>query len=154
MQAAIGLAQVERADELVDRKREIFRWYYEELAGTDGAALNSEMPGTKNSYWMVTVVLHPELGIKKEQLGSYLGERGIGTRPVFHPLSSIPAYREQPEAAAARSRNQQAYRVSPYGLNLPSAFSITRDQVAYVGQTIRELIAQANEENVERNSAA
>ena len=61
MQAALGLAQLERIDELVERKRQIFNWYQSELSNINGITLNYEAPETKNTYWMVTVVLDKEL---------------------------------------------------------------------------------------------
>jgi perosamine synthetase len=61
-----------------------------------------------------------------------MSERGIGSRPFFHPLSSIPAYRESEHAEKARQGNKNAYKVSPYGLNLPSGLNLTEEKVDYV----------------------
>jgi perosamine synthetase len=141
MQAALGLAQLERVEELIDRKRQQYAWYVEEFSGTEGVSLNYEDPLARNSYWMNTIVLHPSLGWTKSDLHKRLAEHGIATRPFFHPLSSIPAYRETPQAKAAALRNKVSYALSPYGLNLPSALSLTRDDVAYVGQTVRAILA-------------
>ena len=140
MQAALGLAQLERIDELIERKREQFAWYQDELSGIDGLALNPEPAGLRNSYWMVTVVLQPRLGIRKEDLHAQLAEHGIASRPFFHPLSSIPAYRDTPEARMAAQRNRNAYALSPFGLNLPSALALTRDDVAYVCEAVRKIL--------------
>src|SRR2546421_625820 len=63
MQAALGLAQLERIDELIERKREIFRWYKEELSDIEGLTLNPEPTTTKNAFWMMTAVLDPRRGI-------------------------------------------------------------------------------------------
>lgn len=65
MQAALGLAQLERIDELVERKRQIFNWYKSELGNIQGITLNYEAPDTKNAYWMVTVVFDEKFGLKK-----------------------------------------------------------------------------------------
>src|SRR5262249_19308185 len=92
MQAALGKAQVERLDELVDGKRQIFGWYQERLGDVAALTLNAEPEGRKNSYWMSTVVVDPERGLRKEAVGAALSEHGIDTRPFFHPLSSLPAY--------------------------------------------------------------
>ena len=143
MQAALGLAQLERIEELVAHKRDIYRWYAEELAGLDGVTLNYEAPGTKNVYWMVTVILDPRFGLRKEQLMARFAERNIDCRPFFHPLSSIPAYRDTPQAEAARARNHVSYRVSPYGLNLPSGMDMTEAKVGRVCATLREILADA-----------
>jgi len=142
MQAALGLAQLERIDELVTRKREIFAWYAEELAGVEGVRLNVEAPGTKIVYWMVTVVLDPELGIVKEALQEQLVARGVDTRPFFHPLSALPAYEARPEAKAARERNRVAYALSPYALNLPSGLNLDRALVHQVCTALRGIIGR------------
>jgi perosamine synthetase len=92
LQAALGLAQLERVEELVERKRAIFSWYRQELGGLDGITLNCELPRTRNSYWTVTAILDPKFGLTKEILHRELAKAGISTRPFFHPLSSLPAY--------------------------------------------------------------
>jgi perosamine synthetase len=141
MQAALGTAQLERVEELVVRKREIFAWYAEELAGLPGVTLNYEAPGTKNTYWMVTAVLDESLGLRKERLMEQLASEGIDCRPFFHPLSSLPAYAASPEAAAAKGRNRVSYAISPFGINLPSALNLTREQVRRVAAALRAVLA-------------
>ena len=70
-----------------------------------------------------------------------LDEKGIASRPMFHPLSSLPAYDGQADALAARKRNEVSYRLSPWGINLPSAMNLTREQVQRVADTLRRLLA-------------
>jgi perosamine synthetase len=144
VQAALGLAQVERGDELVARKREIFSWYQEELGDLPGVSLNAETAGAVNSYWMTTVVWDAALGVSKVELAAQLRERGIDTRPFFYPLSSLPAYQNSPHAAIARQQHHAAYRVSPHGLNLPSSFRLTRDEASVVAGHLRHLLQQAS----------
>jgi perosamine synthetase len=141
MQAALGLAQLERLDELVAKKREIFSWYRDELADWNAGTLNPDVPGLYNSYWMSTVVLDPALGVTKEALILLLKAQGIDVRPFFHPLSAIPAFRETPEAAVARERNKNSYAITPFGINLPSALSLDRAQVKYVCEALRREVA-------------
>ncbi len=138
--AAIGLAQVERSEELVARKREIFEWYREALTGVEGIFMNHEPANTKNTFWMVTAVLDPMLEWPKEKLMAALDAEGIDSRPMFHPLSSLPAYNGQVEAAVARKRNAVSYRLSPWGINLPSAMNLTREQVQRVAETLRRIL--------------
>jgi perosamine synthetase len=137
MQAALGLAQLERVAELVEQKRAIFSWYRDAITagplGSSGAVtLNAEPEGTTNSYWMITAILSPELGWKKERLMPKLREQGIATRPFFDPLSSLEPFRESEAGRAAATRNTVSYALAPYGINLPSALSVTQDDVAYV----------------------
>jgi perosamine synthetase len=142
MQAALGLAQLERVEELIARKREQFGWYMEELGGIDGVRLNPEPPGLRSTYWMVTVVLDSKLGWTKERLHHELGQYGIATRPFFHPLSSIPAYRDTTQAKEAAQRNRNAHAVSRCALNLPSALRLTRDDIGYVSEVVRRLLRE------------
>ena len=138
--AAIGLAQVERAEELVARKRETFEWYREALADVEGITLNHEPANTKNTFWMVTAVLDPMLEWPKEKLMVAFDAEGIDSRPMFHPISSLPAYDGQAEAAVARKRNAVSYRLSPWGINLPSAMNLTYEQVQRVAETLRRIL--------------
>ena len=147
MQAALGLAQLERIDELMARKREMFGWYRDELSDIEGLTLNPQAPTTRNAYWMITAVLNPALGIEKDYLQRELSDRNIDSRPFFHPLSSIPAYQHSDQARLARERNHVSYEICPYGINLPSALNLTRSQVAYVSDALRTIID-------ERSSAA
>jgi len=140
MQAALGLAQLERIDELLRRKRQIFSWYYRELSGCKGIAFNYEGSEIKNTYWMVTVILDEKIGLEKETVIKLMAEKGIDCRPFFYPLSSLPAYQNLEQAKLAQSRNSTSYRISPYGLNLPSALNMTKEKIKYVCKNLKAII--------------
>ncbi|MGY8676182.1 MAG: DegT/DnrJ/EryC1/StrS family aminotransferase, partial [Verrucomicrobiia bacterium] len=140
LQAALGLAQLERIEELVGRKREIFEWYQNGLGDLDLVRLNSEPAETRNSYWMSTVLFDPSLGLDKENAMGRLLEAGIDTRPFFNPLSSLEAYAKSSAAAEARGRNRIAYELSPRGINLPSALNLTESDVDKVCSAVRKIV--------------
>ena len=140
MQAALGLAQLERIDELVERKRQIFDWYRSELGNIQGITLNYEAHNTKNTYWMVTVVIAEKFGLKKEELMDSMSEKGIDCRPFFYPLSSIPAYQDLEQAKQARQRNRNAYKISPYGINLPCGMNMTKEKVGHVCDVLKSVL--------------
>lgn len=142
MQAALGLAQLERLDELMARKREIFGWYKDQLAAIQGVTLNPESASARNSYWMVTVILDATLGIEKDGLIKEMSQRNIDCRPFFRPLSSIPAYEGTREARQAESRNVVSYRLAPYGINLPSGLNMTEAKVAYVCDALQAILRE------------
>lgn len=154
LQAALGLAQLERVEELVERKRRIFSWYREQLEGIGGLRLNVEVPGTKSGYWMVTVVLDASYGLEKERLIDLLGRKGIDCRPFFHPLSSLPAYAGSPQARLARQRNRVAFQLSPYAVNLPSALNLTEEQVTYVCDSLKDILKHPRESSSMVETAA
>ena len=89
---------------------------------------------------MVTAVLDPKFDWPKEKMMEALDKEGIDSRPMFHPLSSLPAYDGQAEASVARKRNAVSYRFSPWGINLPSAMNLTREQVQRVAETLRRIL--------------
>jgi perosamine synthetase len=132
LQAALGQAQLDRIDELVSMKRQIFSWYRDRLKGRADLALNAEPVGTVNSYWMTTVVLDESAAFDKTGLAEALARHGIATRPFFYSLSSLPAYATTAEAARARDANPVGRRLSRLGVNLPSALNLTEDDVDYV----------------------
>jgi len=140
MQAALGLAQLERIEELVERKQQIFRYYQEILQSTDGITLNFEPPTTKNSYWMVTAIFDSKFGLSKEDIIQMLKVKGIDSRPFFYPLSSQPAYDSLASAREAEVRNTVSYRISPYGVNLPSAMNMDKEQVKYVCNAVKKVL--------------
>ncbi len=129
MQAALGLAQLERIEEIVDCKREVFSWYQELLGSCQDIVLNVEPEGTTNSYWMVTAVVSEECGLEKKQLMDGMKEQGVDCRPFFHPLSSIPAFHETPQAVYAQKNNLIGKNISRRGINLPSAPVLTYSEV-------------------------
>jgi len=140
MQAALGLAQLERLSELVEMKRRLFAWYREELASVPGLTLNAEPAGTKNSYWMITVVVDAARRVTTKDLMARLDAADIDSRPFFHPLSSLPAYAGRPEADAARKRNVVAYSIAGRAVNLPSALNLSRADVARVCAVVRDAV--------------
>lgn len=141
VQAALGLAQTERFDELVAKKREIFGWYREALGDVEGLRLNHEPEGVRNSYWMTTAVLDPELGWKSRQLMAALSEFNIDARPFFSPLSSLAPYRDlATDEDRAPRQNPVGYRVSAHGVNLPSALILERADIEYVADAVRQIV--------------
>lgn len=143
LQAAFGLAQLERIDELVARKRQIFGWYREAFESLPELTLNAEPAGTKNSFWMTNVLLPESVGLRKEDIAPRFAAAAIDYRPFFHPLSSLPAYAPEPQAEWARARNQVAYRLAPRGVNLPSPMNLDRADVARVSRVVADALADA-----------
>jgi perosamine synthetase len=143
LQAALGLAQLERIEELACRKREIFSWYEDELSDADGVTLNYQRPDTQSCYWMVTVLLDYRMGIGKDRLVREMDEMNIDCRPFFWPLSSLPAYAALRQAEQARQRNPISYQISPYAINLPSGFNMTLEKVRYVSESLKKIVRQS-----------
>ncbi len=139
MQAALALAQVERVDELLDRKRAIYSWYQEELADIEFLRMHAERSGLTSSYWLPAVAIEPKQRFDNLRVMRELEKCNIDIRPLYYPLSSLLPYRETPSGRQARERNRVAYAVSPYGFNLPSSLEMTREDAALVAGKLRQL---------------
>ena len=121
IQAAIGCAQLERVEELVARKREIFRYYRERLEPLGGIAMNPEPPGTVNGAWMPTAVFAPETGVTRERLQAAFAAENIDARVFFWPLSSLPMFEDC-------SENRVAWDIPGRAINLPSFHDISEQE--------------------------
>lgn len=140
LQAAFGLAQIERVEELIAKKRQIFDWYRSALDGVSGISLNAEPQGTVNSYWMVTVILDPSFGMDKFALMDAFRERNIDTRPFFSPLSSLPAFADRPESSVHMPKEPVGIDIAKYGVNLPSGYHMTPDLVQRVAYALKQIL--------------
>lgn len=118
IQAAIGCAQLERIDELVGRKREIFQYYAERLLKLPGVSMNLENPGTIYGYWMPTAVFAPETGVTRDKLLEIFQKENIDGRVFFWPLSSLPMFEPHRE-------NRWAWDIPERAINLPSYHDLT-----------------------------
>jgi perosamine synthetase len=132
LQAAMGCAQIERAEELIEKKRKIFSWYRESLKGVP-CTLNPELEGTKNSYWMPTAIFDKSVELDRDALFDYMKKFNIDSRPFFYPLSSLPMFETQPA-------NRIAYDIYERGINMPSHHELTREDIQYVCTVIRNFL--------------
>jgi perosamine synthetase len=140
MQAALGLAQLERIEELVQKKRDIFAMYRDAFLDVPGITLNAEPAGTKNSYWMITAVWDRALGKSKNDIVMAMRNGGVDVRPFFHPLSSLPAYAELPGVEIAGQRNVVSYDIGSRAVNLPSGFNVSEREVGTVCTALRRAL--------------
>ena len=129
IQAALGLAQFERVDELVDRKRLIFSWYEERLGEIEGLYLNKEANWAKSIYWMTSVFLEKDFGISRNNLMHSLRKDKIDTRPVFPTISKYPMWYSD-------CKNPNAVSISDNSINLPSGHNLEEDQIDFICKSI------------------
>ena len=134
IQAAIALAQIEKAEEIVAKKRQIFSWYYDRLKDIKEIALNVETPETRNIFWMPSLVLGDEVKYERDEFIKLLRERKVDSRPMFYPISSFPMFESVPE------RNPVAYTIPTRAINLPSGHIRTEEEIDYICAHIRDLL--------------
>lgn len=136
IQAAIGCAQVERIDELIDRKRQVFLAYKEALDDVQGASMNPEPAGTQNGFWMPTVVFEESTGVTREALQAGFAQKNIDARVFFHPLSGLPMFNPQFD-------NFNAWNIPARAINLPSCHDMTEDETRRVVDVVLSVRASA-----------
>lgn len=139
MQAALGLAQVERFDEIVARKRQIAREYTRRLSGLGGVALPAEEPWARSVFWMYGLVLGDEVDMDNARLAEELRRRGVETRPFFLGMHEQPALHAR--GLFEGERHPVAERLARRGLYLPSGLGLTGEQLERVCEAVREVLA-------------
>ena len=135
LQAAVGVAQVKRLPGFIDKKRQIARWYEKSLAPLAQAGrvrLHVEAPWAKSVFWMYSVLL-ADTRVPLNEVRRALAERGVDTRPFFHPAHVLPPY-------ATGERLPVAEDLAGRGLNLPSSIGLEQDQVERVAQALVEAL--------------
>lgn len=132
LQAALGCAQISRIDELVNKKRQIFNWYKDLLADIP-CQMNPEPYGTKNSYWLPTIVFDKSINFDREVFFVLMKENGIDSRPFFFPLTSLPMFKEKKE-------NIVAYNIYQRAVNLPSYHDLSYEEVKKICNLISNFI--------------
>ena len=135
LQAAIGLAQLEQAEDLVARRIANADRYDAGLAGVPGLVLPPRTPGVRNVFWMYALLVGDEFGMDRDRLMIELGLRGIETKTFFIPLHLQPIYYDP----AAEGGYPVAEDIARRGLYLPSAGGLSAAEAAYVIDAIRDL---------------
>lgn len=136
IQAALGLAQFHRLDELLSIKKHHLDFYKKELGHLD-VKLNFEPSNVRNGAWITGLVLGDSYNVDKVTMIGKLEELGVPSRPFFYPLSSLPAYDVEKEY---RQKNKKAYKISNRGINLPGAYNLTDEQLKFICDNIKKVL--------------
>lgn len=143
IQAALGVAQLERVSAFVQAKREIAATYRAELDSIPYLMLNALTPGMTNACWMSSVVLGTGSPLSADELAHELRMRGIDTRPFFIPMSQLPHLAKFRRVGRTGEGCPIALHLSKSGLNLPSGTALLHDEVVEIASTLRSLLTQA-----------
>lgn len=127
--AAIGVAQLEKADDFIARKREIAGLYADKLKDLP-VKCHKEMPGTTHSYWMCSLLVKDEQ--ERDALRSFLDSKNIETRPLFFPAHMMPVYNRIYES------HPVCENIGLRGINIPSWPGLTNEQIEYICDCIHK----------------
>jgi perosamine synthetase len=134
--AAIGLAQLEKVEWHIERRREVARWYYEGLKDNPSLILPVEKEWAKNVYWMFSVLLDEKIKTSRDEVMVRLLEQGIETRPIFHPMHVLPPYCSSSQDSSLPVAESIAQR----GMNLPTWAGLGKKDVHFVCQSLLECL--------------
>lgn len=140
VQAAIGLAQFEKIDELVERRRKHARQYNELLSKVPGLTLPVEKKGAKNVYWMYALLVEDDFGLGRDELMQALQQEGIETRTFFIPMHQQPALCDM--GLFQGETYPVAEELARRGLYLPSGSGLTELEIEYVCRALAAIQAR------------
>ncbi len=140
LQAALGVAQVERVDELVARKRRIGEAYTERLRDLEALILPVEEDWAKNVYWMYGTVIREETGLDAVALAGRLRDRGVETRPFFLGMHEQPVFLKR--GFFQDERYPVAEWLARQGLYLPSGLGLREAEIDAVCRAVRESLGR------------
>mgnify|MGYP001446525750 CR=1 FL=1 len=135
LQAAIGVAQMERLGEIIDRKRKIAKFYNEKFKNINEILqMPFEIEKTVHSNWLYTVVMRPE--INRDLVMKKMLTKGIDTRPIFYPLHEMPPYREFSHSEVLNN----SISCSHSGISFPSSITLKENELNFIADTFIEII--------------
>ena len=134
MQAALGVSQLSRINEILRKKRNIYKYYMRELKDYKQIILNREKSGYKSVFWMICLE-NPKWDINsRDVFMKKLYSRGVDSRPYFYPISLLPPY------VGIDSVAPNARAIYSTGINLPSSPNLSEAQIVYICDQIKALI--------------
>ena len=135
LQAAIGVAQVKKLPGFVEKKRRMGNWYAELLAPLAAAGrilLQPEATWARSVFWMSSILL-TDARVSRDEVRARLSDRGVDTRPFFHPVHLLPPYER-------RERLPVAEDLGGRGLNLPSGLGLELSHIERVAKALTEAL--------------
>jgi len=135
LQAAVGLAQLERLDEFIQKKRDMGKYYTEKLQGVKGIQLPIEKTSyADNIYWVYGILLKEEIKVDNRQIQKLLASEGIGTRTFFWCMHEQPVYQNMGLDMGKEYLN--AEYMARKGFYIPSGLALTKEQMDKVVEGI------------------
>lgn len=133
MQAAIGVAQLEKIDDIMSKRKWISEFYDKELKDLSGVTLQKNLIDRNKVCWMYSVLINEESKVSRDEIIKILDESKIGNRPFFYPMHEMDIYKEYAE----NDRFEKSTKISQRGLNLPTSLNLTEEDLKRVIYAIK-----------------
>ena len=132
--AAIGLAQVEQVETLIEKREKLAEIYHNELGSVKNISWQSQQPWAKHVYWMMNVILEGDKWKTRDEIMKVLDEKGIETRPVFYPVHSLPPY--------LKSCSDESFPIAEHlarnGISLPTWIGLKDTDIKFICESLQE----------------
>ncbi|NMC29329.1 MAG: DegT/DnrJ/EryC1/StrS family aminotransferase [Pelolinea sp.] len=135
IEAAIGLAQLEKIEWHTKQRQRIANHYKQRLSVDPRLIIQPQMSYAKNSYWMISVLLSNDMP-ERSIVMNRMDQKGIETRPFFYPMHVLPMYKENQLQSSFPVANSIYLR----GLNLPSSGSLSNEELDYICDSLLECV--------------
>lgn len=135
--AALLCAQLERKDEIVAKRRQIYSWYREALADVPGIGFQPIAAWAEITPWLMCLLINSEFGRTRDEVAAGLAAAGIDTRPFFIPLHTLPPYRQ--ESALRHEQLPVTEQLACTGINLPTYTAMTQADVYGICSALQSL---------------
>jgi dTDP-4-amino-4,6-dideoxygalactose transaminase len=134
IQAALGLAQLYRADNQIFRKRRINSWYKDGLKNITGITFQENLVDTESICWMTSIKIGNSINVSRDEVMNQLLEKGIDSRPVFPAISQYPFWNvKNPPKPTAKE-------IGDRSINLPSGVNLSKNSIEYVISSLHEIL--------------
>jgi len=140
IEAALGLAQLEKITWHLSRRKEIAYQYFSRLKDIKDIKFQKEIPYAKNVYWLNSILLSKNLRISRDLMMEELSSLGIETRPFFYPLHTLPIYQDLIDVKNLSTSEI----ISAQGINLPSSANLSENEIKYICDSIIKTIERYN----------
>lgn len=139
IQAAVGVAQLEKIEEHLNIKRHMGASYQDKFKNIEGLQLPVEKTEyAENLYWIFGLVINSDIQMDAQQIMKELGNRNIGCRPFFYPMHLQPVFRKM--GLFEGESYPVAEHLGEKGFYVPSGLTVTEEQREYIAEQVKEVL--------------
>lgn len=139
--AAIGLAQIEKFEWHLSRRREVASQYYQRLGHVPGVVFQVTPPWSRSVHWLTSITLGAEISLPRDDVMRALADVGVDTRPFFYPMHTLPMYL----SSAGEDPYPIAEHLSSRGFSLPSSAMLSVEDVETISDQLVRILTNGTD---------
>ena len=139
LQAAVGVAQLERVEKLLDSRDTVVAQYDQHLLGISGIEFSPRSPWGRHVPWLYCLLVSgDEMSISRDEIMKHLQRHGIESRPLFYPLHEMPPYRHFSAPGVTYPVTES---LSRRGISLPSGYGLNSTDIRYICAVLTQCLS-------------